>query len=64
MTQQNKQNQLREIDDMLAVLSDSSSIKDLKPKNFYDQVKIEDDGTNRALWVYVIGHGWTKVALT
>lgn len=58
------------VESFIEVFTDSSSIKAIKPRKFYDQIKLEDDGSNGKLWVYVTGltttpsNNWKKVTLS
>lgn len=55
---------LGRLEGMLTSISDSSSIKTMNPRNFRDQLQVEDDGSNQFLWIYVLGVGWKKTSLS
>jgi len=54
---------LSKIEGTLTSISDSSSIKAISPRNFRDQIQVEDTGSTRRLWIYVMGSGWYSTTL-
>lgn len=60
---------LREINDLIEVFTDtastnSASIRSIQPKRLYDQIKLEDTGFNRRLWIFIPGDDWRHITLT
>lgn len=55
---------LGRLEGMLDEVSDSSSIKSISPRTFKDQIKVEDAGSTKRLWIYVLGSGWHNTTLS
>ncbi len=55
---------LGRLEGMLDEISDSSSIKTISPRTFKDQIKVEDAGSTKRLWIYVLGSGWHSTTLS
>jgi len=62
-------NFFKNLEDLIQVFKDtasvnSSSIRAINPKRLYDQIKLENTGYNRRLWIYIPGDNWRKVQLS
>lgn len=55
---------LGRLEGMLDTIDNSSSIKSMTPRNFSEQIQVEDNGATQFFWIYVLGVGWKKASLS